>query len=202
MSASGFSQCSRCVRARTIRPKDGSRGRGSRAASARSKLLAQEVGIEIALSAAARPRSTRRSSAAQRGRYAGRSARSIASGAEGLVNAGHRDPGAHDLAYGLGHAVMGGEWFHGGTDRSNALAQLGIDWHAFTNDLHGPTVSATDATWIAADDAAGDRRVDEVRPTDGGVPGRVVRDRVERVRIVEQSPAPAPRARAGPRTSS
>lgn len=115
-----------------------------------ARQLAQEVGIEIALSAAA-PALNPAIVAAQRGRYAGRSARSIASGAEGLVNAGHRDPGAHDSAYGLGHVVMGGEWFHGGTDRSNALAQLGIDWHAFTNDLHGPTVSATDATWIAAD---------------------------------------------------
>jgi hypothetical protein len=115
-----------------------------------ARQLAQEVGIELALSAAA-PALNPAIIAVARGRGGVRDARDIARGAEGLVNAGYREPGSHDLAYGLGHAVMGGEWFHGGSDRSNALAQLGIDWHAFANDLKAPTVSATDATWIAAD---------------------------------------------------
>lgn len=112
--------------------------------------LARDFGVEIALSVAA-PVINPAVTVVARGRRGVESVQSIVRGADGLVNAGYRDSGAHDLAYGLGHAVVGGEWFHGGSDRANALAQLGIDWHAFANDLKSPTVSATDATWIAAD---------------------------------------------------
>ena len=44
--------------------------------------------------------------------------------------------------------IVSGEWFHGGSDRKNALAQLGIDFAALQNDI---TASKADPAWIAAD---------------------------------------------------
>lgn len=51
---------------------------------------------------------------------------------------------------GLGRVVVGGEFWHGGGDRKNALAQIGTDFITFRNDLTA-TAGPEDATWIAAD---------------------------------------------------
>lgn len=52
---------------------------------------------------------------------------------------------------GLRKTVVAGEFFHGGGDRKNALAQLGTDFLTFHNDLVKNATLATCAEWIAAD---------------------------------------------------
>ncbi len=54
--------------------------------------------------------------------------------------------GVHD-AY-AGKPLVGGEWSHGGADRRNALAQLGIDTQAFYDDLTRVAVADADVHWI------------------------------------------------------
>jgi len=51
---------------------------------------------------------------------------------------------------GLERAVVAGEWYHGASDRANALAQLGLDYEALERDV---TTNGTpaDHVWIATD---------------------------------------------------
>lgn len=64
--------------------------------------------------------------------------RRIYVGAEGVRRDGRRGE----------RMISAGEWFHGASDRSNALAQLGIDFAALHGDLNTHAVSATDAAWV------------------------------------------------------
>lgn len=45
--------------------------------------------------------------------------------------------------------AMGGEWFHGGGDRTNALAQIGLDFVAFRNEITSAHLSDADQLWVA-----------------------------------------------------
>jgi hypothetical protein len=70
----------------------------------------------------------------------------------------HIDRGASALAnlHARGHlggtpaaTHVGGEWVHGGSDRANALAQIGIDAASLEHELAGVT-SEADRAWVAA----------------------------------------------------
>jgi hypothetical protein len=64
--------------------------------------------------------------------------RRIYVGAEGVRQDGRRGE----------RMVSAGEWFHGASDRTNALAQLGIDFQALLGDLERHAISAQDAAWV------------------------------------------------------
>lgn len=72
------------------------------------------------------------------GQAAARGARFIYVGAEGVKSHGRRGE----------QTISAGEWFHGSSDRMNAIAQLGIDFAALHGDLERHAISAQDAAWV------------------------------------------------------
>jgi hypothetical protein len=110
---------------------------------------------ELALAAAA-PVTNRVADAADVALGAYSAHASTRDGARGLHGAsmrrGRSGPSRRgdELEPGSSVMIVGGQFWHGGDDRANALAQLGIDFAAFEADLaHGDR--ERDAVWIVAD---------------------------------------------------
>lgn len=61
----------------------------------------------------------------------------------------HAEQARAMLAKRQGAVQIGGEWFHGGSDRANALAQIGIDASALERDLDAAATSDADRAWVA-----------------------------------------------------
>lgn len=50
-----------------------------------------------------------------------------------------------------GTTIVGGEFSHGGSDRVDALAQIGVDFAAFRDDVTKVAIEDADIRWIATD---------------------------------------------------
>lgn len=95
------------------------------------------------------------------GRFGAYVGREVASGlAAPFTNPIADGFGIADSGYGHVHSAwrggrgvtrVAGEWWHGGSDRTNALAQLGIDFAALQNDLTAQVTTPSDRQWMIAD---------------------------------------------------
>ena len=102
---------------------------------------AREIATWCAHEAAASytaPIATRAATAYVQGQDLVRGARFMRIGLEGVKSHGRRGE----------HVISAGEWFHGASDRVNALSQLGIDFANFHGDLERHAVTPADATWV------------------------------------------------------